>query len=566
MMPPRRVVSASSWHFVVTALAAMVMAGCAHIGRLSYVPQTVAPIGSDSTSSEHNERDERGPSPLPLRPMFGDTLIGLVPGTADSSRRYLGRLRSGYTADTLNIFLLGDNRPGNRTTRLAPEYYTLQRMFSLKPGRIFKGLATIPIALVKGLFPDLALIRDIPGRLRHMPTWGPERKVVAAMLSKVDSLRAHGETVSAVINTGDLVTDGRYPAHWERFLKITQPLTSRVPYFAVAGNHERTDAVEGVANWRTATGLPAGGDRLYYCFDSADGWVRFIALDSNPMADPAHLWTREVQIKYSDEEINWMVARLKEHQGPAFVFMHHPPFSVGFHHAEWQADSLLRLRRERMMQALHEAGIGILATGHEHAYERALFTWPDAVLLDIVTGGGGAPLHTIPPPAQSAKLFAEYKVAGSTVKPENVVTGSFNHFIHVRLWFGGGELYTYAVDHLSRTTLADKVRIDLTRYGIPKIDEHKMPIPANGPATSGPHEENVKKPNPARVDTVANSRRILTTPSPREASTRQVRRGVTVRDTASAARRDSIAIAKRDSLAAPLRVRAPAAPSKPPPR
>lgn len=543
----------------VTACAGFAVAGCAHIGRLSYVPQTIAPVTADSSDRRHEAHD-RGL--VSLGPMFGDTLIGLMPGTADSSRRFLGRLRSGFTADTLNIILLGDNRPGNRTSRLAPEYFTLQRMFSPNPGRILKGLVTIPIILVKGLYPDLGLIRDIPGRLRHMPTWGPERKVVSAILAKVDSLHAHGETVAAVINTGDLVNDGRYPAHWQRFLGINQPLTSRVPYFAVAGNHERTDAVEGVANWRMATGLPVSGDRLYYCFDSADGWVRFIALDSNPMTDPGHYWSREVQIKYSDEEIHWMVARIKEHQGPVFLFMHHPPFSVGFHHAEWQADSVLSNRRELMMRALHEAGIAVLATGHEHDYERALFTWPDAVLIDIVTGGGGAPLHAIPPPAESARLFAEYQVAGSTVKPENVVTGAFNNFIHVRLWFGGGEIYAYAVDARSKATLVDKVRIDLSRYGIPKIDQHKMPIPTRA-AVSGPHEEQVKKPNVAKIDTVANSARILSKPSPRKASQRQVKRAVTVRDSVAAAHRDSVAAARRDSLAARKRLPPPPAPNRP---
>jgi hypothetical protein len=545
---------------VAVTIAVAALAGCAHRGLLRYVPQTVAPMKADSTAQE---RGEGGSEFVSLGPMFGDTLIGLVPGTADSSRRYLGRLRNGYTADTLNIFLVGDNRPGNRSTRLTPEFQTLQQMFSPNLGKILKGLITIPIALVKGLYPDLALLRDIPGKLRHMPTWGPERKVVSAMLAKVDSLNANGEIVAAVINTGDLVSDGRYPAHWERFLQITRPLTSRVPYFAVAGNHERTDAVEGVANWRTATGLPVGGDRLYYCFDSADGWVRFIALDSNPMADPAHLWTREVQVKYSEEEISWMVARLKEHNGPAFVFLHHPPFSVGFHRAEWQADSMLRDRRERMMTALHEAGLGVLAAGHEHAYERALFTWPDAALIYIVTGGGGGPLHAIPPQAQSAQMFASYKAAGSTVKPENVVAGSFNHFIHVRLWFGGGELYTYAVDTRSKTALADMVRIDLTRYGVPKIDEHKMPIPKKGPATSGPHEEGVQTPNPAKTDTMATSKRILTKPSPREAGRQQLKRSTTVRDSLASARRDSVAAAKRDSIAARKRVPAPTRQNRP---
>ena len=542
------------------AVAAATLAGCAGVGRLSYVPSTVSPVGADSTV---RARAEAGAGRVPLGPMFGDTLIGLVPGTADSSRRYLGRLRDGYTADTLNIFLLGDNRPGNRVSRLQPEYQTLTEMFSPSPLKILKGLVTIPIALVKGLYPDLALVQDLIPRLRHMPTWGPEHKVVSAMLAKVDSLNAHGERVSAVINTGDLVNDGRRPAHWARFLRINQPLTSRVPYFAVAGNHERTDTEDGIANWHAATGLPASGDRLYYCFDSADGWVRFIALDSNPMADPAGLWTREVQVKYSDEEISWMVARLKEHNGPAFVFLHHPPFSLGFHRVEWEADSVLRNRRERMMVALHEAGIGVLAAGHEHAYERALFTWPDAVLVDIVTGGGGGPLHSIPPQAQSAQMFAKYKVAGARVDSANVVAGSFNHFIHVRLWFGGGELYTYAVDRHSRTTLADKVRIDFTRYGVPRIDEHKVPILPKAPSTPGAHEEAAKNPSPARSDSTATSDRILKTPSPREAARSQVKRSTPPRVSLAQARRDSLAAAKRDSVAARRRVKAPESTGRP---
>ncbi len=565
MMPPHPFRPVRALLALTALIAATALSGCAHVGRLSYVPQTVAPVKVDSTENEQ-EGSRRRRSALGFGPMFGDSLIGLLPGTADSSRRFLGRLRDGYTADTLNIFLLGDNRPGNRATRLAPEYFAVTGMFSRNPVKILKGLVAIPIGLVKGLLPDLALVRDIPGRLRHQPTWGPEAKVLTAMITKLDSLRAHGQSVAAVINSGDLVEDGRYAGQWERFLKIHRPLTSRVPYFPVAGNHERTDAVEGVENWRMATGLPVGSDRLYYCFDSADGWVRFIALDSNPMADPAHLWTREVQIKYSEEEITWMVARLKEHNGPAIVFMHHPPFSVGFHRVEWQADSVLRDRRARIVTALHEAGIGVLVTGHEHAYERALFTWPDAVLINIVTGGGGAPLHAIPSPAKSAQLFSEYKVAGAVVDPDNVVTGSFNHFVHLRLWFGGGSIHTYAVDKKSNTTLADLVTIDLKRYGVPAIDEHKMPIPPKAPASAGPHEEVGKKPNAAKADTIANSKRILTTPSPREASKRPVRRGVTVRDSVAAARRDSVAAAKRDSLAIRRKPAIPVTPIRPPRR
>jgi len=295
---------------------------------------------------------------------------------------------------------------------------------------------------------------------------------------------------------------------------IAQPLTARVPYFPVAGNHERSDTELGVENWRTATGLPVGGDRLYYCFDSADGWVRFIALDTNPIVDPGNKWTRAVQVKYSDEQFTWLVDRVKEHNGPVLVMMHHPPFSAGFHRDEWQRDPVLRERRARMVRALHESGISILASGHEHAYQRALMTWPDAVLITIMSGGGGAPLHAVPQTSVAGPMFADYKVAGGVIKSENVVTARVFNFVLMRLWFGGGEFFTYAVDQNSKMTEIDKVQIDLKRYGIPKIDQKKMPLPPQtGPSEPVAHED-MKPSTAAKQDSVSASKRILSKPPP----------------------------------------------------
>jgi len=507
---------------LAAAAALMLLAGCAHLGVLPQGAPTISPSASDSTAA-HTPGAHLTLGPL--HPIVGDTLIGLVPGSADSSKRYLGRLREGYTSDTLNLMIFGDNRPGWRAARLVPEYFAMQQMWSPNPLKILRGLAAIPIGIVKGLWPDLALLRDIPDKFRNMPVSGRERQVLSAMLAKIDSLNAHGETVSAVVNSGDLVEDGRYPAHWQRFERLTRPLYSRVPYFAVPGNHERTDAVQGVANWHTATGLPTSGDRMYYCFDTADGWLRVIGLDTNPIVDPGKHWSREVQVKYSEEEFTWMVDRIREHHGPVMVMMHHPPFSTSLHREEWQRDSVLTERRERMVRALHDAGISAIVSGHEHAYQRALLTWPDAVAVVLVSGGGGAPLHKLAPPAEVARLFSEYKVAGSVVKPENVFSAQVFHFVHMRLWFGGGELYTYAVDQKSRATLIDKVAIDLKRYGVPKIDQHKIPIPPSTGPSEPSHTSVAPKSGPAtmtgmamggpgRVDSTTASKRILSKPSP----------------------------------------------------
>src|SRR5258706_5685069 len=95
--------------FLIVFLAGCL--GCSHVGRLQFVPLTLTP--ADTTGGHHPEAAVRHTAPL--HALFGpDTLIGFQPGTGDSSRRYLGRLRNGYTADTLNIILIGDNRPGFR--------------------------------------------------------------------------------------------------------------------------------------------------------------------------------------------------------------------------------------------------------------------------------------------------------------------------------------------------------------------------------------------------------------------------------------------------------------------
>ncbi len=523
------------------AVATVLLTGCAHVGRLQDVGHTASPVPADSTK---RSAGARGRPLMPLRPLFGDTLIGLMPGTADSSLRFLGRLRDGYTVDTLNIFLCGDNRPGYRVARLKPQLLHIRAGLSPNPIKVLRGLINIPWGIARGLYPDLALIREAPAVLGHRPKWGREHQVMSAMLAKVDSLHVRGQKVAAVINTGDLVQDGRRPEHWDRFLRLTQPLTSRVPYFPIAGNHEQTHTEDGVENWRTATGLPVGGDRLYYCFDSADGWVRFIALDSNPIVNAGGHWTREVQIKYSEEEFTWLEARVKEHVGPVLVMMHHPPFSVSEHRMEWQRDSVLIERRERMVRALHESGISIIAAGHEHSYQRLLLTWPDAVLIAIVAGGAGSPLHQLPPPAESARLFSEFKVAGSIVKPENVFTSQVFNFTHLRLWFGGGDFYTYAVDENAKTTLIDKVDVDLNRYGTPKIDQRKVPLPpAKGPEeVAKPTAGSADAPVVASADSTTASDRILAKPPP---SGPLKKKGVTP--------------SPRDSV--PVRPRVPAAPT-----
>jgi len=246
--------------------------------------------------------------------------------------------------------------------------------------------------------------------------------------------------------------------------------------------------------------------------------VRFIALDSNPIVGAQARWTREVQVKYSKEEFSWAVDRIREHEGPVIVFMHHPPISSGFHRGEWERDSVLTKRREDMVRALHEAGLGILVTGHEHAYQRVLLTWPDAVLVCVVSGGAGAPLHALPPREVAKSLLSQYRIAGAVVNPDNVYTAEAFHFILMRMWFGGGEFFTYAVDAKGKPMQIDRVAIDLKRYGTPHIDQHKIVIPPSkgpkGGAEGGAKAASALPLIGSHSDSTAASSRLLSQPPP----------------------------------------------------
>jgi hypothetical protein len=73
-------------HWLLAGVLVPLAAGCAHTGRLTYVPSTIAPTKTHVAGSRLPAEDAEN-TLGPVRLLFGDTLIGLVPGTADSSRR-----------------------------------------------------------------------------------------------------------------------------------------------------------------------------------------------------------------------------------------------------------------------------------------------------------------------------------------------------------------------------------------------------------------------------------------------------------------------------------------------
>jgi calcineurin-like phosphoesterase family protein len=151
------------------------------------------------------------------------------------------------------------------------------------------------------------------------------------------------------------------------FLTPYKALLDRgVKFHAALGNHDRDLQIHF---------KPFNmNDREFYSFD--DGNARFVALNSNRPSDPAQAkWFETV---FADAAAKWRIC-----------FFHHPLYSSGQH-----AEESAQVIRPALEDALVQAQVNIVFSGHEHLYERIA---PQQSVRYFVSGGGGRNLYQVRP-------------------------------------------------------------------------------------------------------------------------------------------------------------------------
>jgi 3',5'-cyclic AMP phosphodiesterase CpdA len=169
-----------------------------------------------------------------------------------------------------------------------------------------------------------------------------------------------------VINTGDLVWDGRLWELWDDFFKAIGPLADHVPYLSAIGNHERT-----ASNYLLFFGFP--GNEQWYSFDYAD--AHFTVLNTNEdfgPGSPQYLWLQD-DLQKSQRSAAWRL-----------VVMHHPAYSAGRYGPNQEVI-------DRLVPLFRKYGVQAVFTGHDHNYQHHR----QQGIHYIITGGGGAPLYDI---------------------------------------------------------------------------------------------------------------------------------------------------------------------------
>lgn len=190
----------------------------------------------------------------------------------------------------------------------------------------------------------------------------PKHTAVANQVKTIDP--------DIIVDSADLVSDGNDATDWDpEFFVPEKDVMSRSCFFPSIGNHEGN-----AINYLEYFDLPTtnSGTERYYSFDYAN--AHFIMLDTT-----LAYWV-------GTDQHNWLKADLIANQGKHWIFaaFHHPPYSACERHG-----SDLNVRAA-FCPVFEKYGVDMVFNGHDHDYERGLVNG----VYYIVTGGGGAPLHT----------------------------------------------------------------------------------------------------------------------------------------------------------------------------
>lgn len=170
-----------------------------------------------------------------------------------------------------------------------------------------------------------------------------------------------------VIHTGDLVENGNDPCQWgPQFFTPACELMKNTPMFPVLGNHEASGPL-----FSKFFSLP--NNEQWFAFTY--GCVQFIALNTNVDYSPKssqYSWLEDELI--ASANATWLI-----------VYFHHPPYTRTETHNDEPAV------KRHLVPLFEQYGVDMVFSGHTHAYEHYL----NNGVHYIVTGGGGAPLHSL---------------------------------------------------------------------------------------------------------------------------------------------------------------------------
>ena len=210
-----------------------------------------------------------------------------------------------------------------------------------------------------------------------------------------------------VLNTGDMVGNGREISDWEAFFKVNDQLMRNTQYYPVLGNHEKDSPY-----YFDFFDLP--NNERYYSFNVGD--ALFVVLDSEgeEVSEPNYIsdensnkfWKESFE-EYFTTQKKWLenVLNINKEAGFVFVFQHHPLYSVKKTRVEDTNEY-----RKFWGDFFERHNVQVFMNGHDHHYHHAMKNG----VHYITTAGGGAGLYE-----------------ADTPQPETVKINKIEHFVYI---------------------------------------------------------------------------------------------------------------------------------------
>ncbi|RME30399.1 MAG: hypothetical protein D6806_00300, partial [Deltaproteobacteria bacterium] len=192
-----------------------------------------------------------------------------------------------------------------------------------------------------------------------------------------------------VINSGDLVLDGKQADQWVDFFDDSEPFLVDVPLMPCLGNHDDGPGDGDSANYNRIFTLPrnpVSNTEDFYSFDY--GNVHFAALSTETFTGGS--------TKFGDQA-DWLDQDLASTDRMwKVVYFHRPIYSSGGHGGNEAGQN------DAFIPVFDRNHVDLVLTGHDHMYDKygpryngQDVSSPDDGTIYIVSGGGGA--ACIPP-------------------------------------------------------------------------------------------------------------------------------------------------------------------------
>lgn len=282
---------------------------------------------------------------------------------------------------------------GPRGKRLVPRYQVHEQLIGgLRPGTTYHY-----DVLRDGTDDGKGSFTTFPGGLDpfHFVVVGDTRSNHDTHQAIVDQIVR--EEPLLVINTGDLVSNGRNMADWQEFFRINRRLMRGVPYYPTLGNHENDSPF-----YFDFFSLPQ--NERYYTFSVGDALFLVLDVEGTYYDTPRYMDEKARQIWWARQNLDYMrrqkawvdkMLTLNDSAGYIFVVLHEPLISVKRTRVE---DA--KQRRAFWDGLFERHRVSVVFSGHDHFYHRAVV----GPTQHITTAGGGAGLYDPDTPAPETRI------------------------------------------------------------------------------------------------------------------------------------------------------------------